>query len=528
MPPLIRVESNILPTRKLLVVFSALAFALLISFIDQNGIGVALPILGQELGASDTIVWAGTSSLIANTVFQVLYGRISDITGRKTVMLASVFLLAVGDLLCGFARTGPQLYAFRGLAGVGNGGIAALAMIIVSDTVTLERRGKYQGILGACVGIGNVIGPFLAAAIVEHWTWRAFFWITCVLAVLSGVFVALLVPPSSAIDYWGVLSSSIGVILLLIPISGGGIDFAWDSPISLSMLVLGSGSVILFLVIEARWAPMPLLPLRFFSNPPVSAILIQNVFVGVVWYSNLYFLPIYFQTARQWSPTVSAALTIPYVVGQAISSVLSGQYISWRGRYGEVIWVGYALATLGSGFYLVFETSTQPWAIILILLVSGVGVGLIFQPTLVAAQAHTTKDDRAVIISARNFTRSVGGAVGLAISTLVFTSKVARGISSLPPKAQAEILAKVLSPPDLSLLSQAQGKAVLEAYVSAGKALYIIWVVLMGVCLFSCILIKDRGLQRPEDQGAQHGAQDGRADLHLTQLTSDEKSQTSS
>lgn len=142
MPPLVQVETNILPTAKLLVVFCGLAYALLVSFIDQNAISVALPALGKDLHAASTISWAGTSSLIANTVFQVLYGRISDIVGRKPVLLVCIGLLTLGDLLCGFAKTGPQLYAFRGIAGVGNGGIAALAMIIVSDTVTLERRGK--------------------------------------------------------------------------------------------------------------------------------------------------------------------------------------------------------------------------------------------------------------------------------------------------------------------------------------------------------------------------------------------------
>lgn len=139
---LVHVETNILPKAKLIVVFCGLAFALLISFIDQNSIGIALPTIGQDLNTATTIAWAGTSSLIANTVFQVLYGRLSDIFGRKVVILTAVGLLALGDLLCSFAKTGPQLYAFRGISGVGNGGIAALAMIVVSDVVTLENRGK--------------------------------------------------------------------------------------------------------------------------------------------------------------------------------------------------------------------------------------------------------------------------------------------------------------------------------------------------------------------------------------------------
>lgn len=139
---LVRIDTNILPKKQLLVTFFGLSFGLLICFIDQNCVGIALPTIGKDLNAATTIAWAGTSSLIANTVFQVLYGRLSDIVGRKVVFLGAVALLALGDLLCGFAKTGPQLYAFRGLAGVGTGGITAMTMMIVSDIVSLEERGK--------------------------------------------------------------------------------------------------------------------------------------------------------------------------------------------------------------------------------------------------------------------------------------------------------------------------------------------------------------------------------------------------
>lgn len=140
--PLVRIDTNILPKSKLVIVFCGLAFALLVCFIDQNSVGVALPTIGKDLNYATTVAWAGTSSLIANTVFQVLYGRLSDILGRKSIFLTAVALLAIGDLLCSFAKTGPQLYAFRGISGVGQGGITALTMMIVSDVVTLEDRGK--------------------------------------------------------------------------------------------------------------------------------------------------------------------------------------------------------------------------------------------------------------------------------------------------------------------------------------------------------------------------------------------------
>lgn len=149
--PELKDQTNLLPRGQLITVFCGLAFALLISFVDQNSIGVALPTIGRDLHALDTISWAGTSALIANTVCQVLYGRLSDIFGRKYVFLTALSLLAIGDLLCGFAKTSTQFYVFRGVAGVGNGGIGALTMMIVSDVVTLEDRGKY--------GVVHTTGP---------------------------------------------------------------------------------------------------------------------------------------------------------------------------------------------------------------------------------------------------------------------------------------------------------------------------------------------------------------------------------
>lgn len=136
-------QTNILPTKRLLIVFAALASSLLITFIDQSCVGNALPTIGKDLNAATTITWAGTSSLISNTAFQPLYGRISDIFGRKPVIIFCLCLLAVGDLLCGFASSGLLLYFFRAISGIANGGIMALAMMIVSDVVTLEQRGKY-------------------------------------------------------------------------------------------------------------------------------------------------------------------------------------------------------------------------------------------------------------------------------------------------------------------------------------------------------------------------------------------------
>lgn len=224
-------QYNLLPRAQLVSCLGILSFCMLISFIDQNGISITQPTIAKDLDASATISWAGTSSLIANTTFQMLYGRLSDIFGRKAVFLGAVALLALADLLCGLSQNPAMFYVFRGVSGIGSGGITNIAMIIVSDVVTLEERGKYQGIFGTMVGLGNLIGPFLAAAFIKRSTWRAFFYMLAPLGAIAGVVSYLFLPnkPPTAtfkesaarIDYGGSFTISLGIILLLIPISGG-------------------------------------------------------------------------------------------------------------------------------------------------------------------------------------------------------------------------------------------------------------------------------------------------------------------
>lgn len=224
-------QSNLLPRRQLVGCLGVMSLAMLTSFIDQNGISTVLPTIADDLDARDTISWAGTASLLANATFQMLYGRLSDIFGRKAVFVAAVLLLAVADLLCGLSTRPAAFYVFRALAGVGGGGISNLCMIIVSDVVSLERRGKYQGINGSMIGLGSVAGPFLAAAFVDRATWSALFYMLAPLGALNGLLAFLYLPsnqPTAAflksvknIDAMGTLTSSTAIIFLLVPISVG-------------------------------------------------------------------------------------------------------------------------------------------------------------------------------------------------------------------------------------------------------------------------------------------------------------------
>lgn len=278
-------QTNILPRGQLMVVFAGLAILLLIAFIDQDGISVTLPTIADDLNAQDSISWAGTASLIANTMFTVLYGRLSDIFGRKIIYLSALGLFSIADLVCGFAQNPAMFYVFRGIAGIGGGGINSMALIIMSDIVTLQERGKYQGFIGAAIGLAILIGPFIAAGFSMNATWRGFFWMLTPLLASSMIPAYFFIPNSTPkgnfrenlkkIDYYGVIASSIAVIFILLPISGGGAYFEWKSPMIISMLTIGACSFVAFIFIEWKVASLPMLPgmafpHRFFSRHSIS------------------------------------------------------------------------------------------------------------------------------------------------------------------------------------------------------------------------------------------------------------------
>lgn len=352
-------QTNLLPRKQLLIVFATMASAFLVAYADQNGIAVALPTMAKDLNAADTIAWAGTSSMIANTLFQVLYGRLSDIFGRKVIYLSAVALLAVGDILCATAVNATMLYIARGLAGVAIGGVNSLTMMIVSDIVSLQDRGRYQGILGSCIGLGNTIGPFMSAGFTQSskTSWRGFFFLIAPLMVCSGIASFFLLPPTPMpkgealqkarlVDWWGLLTGTVAIVFLLIPVSGGGSYFPWNSALVISMLSVAGVAIMAFLLVEWKVSKLPMVPMRIFRTPAVAAILLQNFLFGYVYYSELYYLPIYFQNVRRVSPIVSAALLTSLVISQMIFSVGSGFYISKFSRYGEVIWSGFICWTL--------------------------------------------------------------------------------------------------------------------------------------------------------------------------------------
>ncbi|KAH9226335.1 hypothetical protein K456DRAFT_58812 [Colletotrichum gloeosporioides 23] len=494
-------QSSRLPFGRLMSAYICLAAIYFIQTLDINSVATALQAIARSLGAGNSITWAGTTYLMGQTAFQSLYGRLSDIFGRKPVLLVCIGFLVGGDLLCGFARTPLWLYVCRALSGVGGGGISSLVQITVSDLVSLKDRGKYQGMLSASIGLGASTGPFIAASMlrkgetggVEAWRW--IFWVPPILAAACATTIWLCLPLKpvagswreklAKIDWYGLGAAMAGVLLLLIPLNSGGSIWPWHSEHVITMLILGGFFLIIFAVIEKSVAKIPLIPLRLFGKRSTAVMYVQSALYDCVWQVNLYFLPIYFQEVRGYSPLRSASLTLLLLLIHSAAGVASGPIMSKSARYAPILFIGMGLWTLGSGLKLVFSRTTSISVYVTVLLIEGTGIGFVHQPALMALQALSKPEDRAVATSTRNLMRMLGSVVGMALSTAVQYSVMKSALpADLPESIRSSVTGGTWQPGDVD--SHGWEQAILDAKMRGVHMVFIMLVPLMVLCLGGC------------------------------------------
>ncbi|KAK6453903.1 major facilitator superfamily domain-containing protein [Scheffersomyces xylosifermentans] len=528
---------NILPTRKIIVCLAALSLGLFTSFADQTSITIALPAIAKDLDAQTTINWAGTASLLANCVCQVLFGRLADIFGRKNILLTSLGILAVADLACGFAQTGVQFYIFRAFAGIGCGGTQSLTMVMLSDICTLRQRGKYQGILGAQVGLGNGLGPFIMAAFVEHLSWRRFYNMMppLIVAVMVTIFFFIDNKKNTSqlndvlsrrekfmnIDYLGMLFSTASLTLLLVALSGGGSTYAWNSPLIIAMFIVGGVCLIGFVIIEWKIPKLPMIPLSLFSRTSLSLILSSNFLYGMAYYGFIYYLPYYFQIIRGLDSIHSSILLLPLVLTQSIASMIGGYIISYIGHYKYIVLGGYGIWTLSCGLLFLFNRNTNFGVVCVVLFLMGIGVGWTFQPTMVAAQSQAKKSERAVVIGARNVLRSFGGAIGIAVASLIVSNSLLKEInqqyvdpnSILSHAYLRNLKTHIYSKIDTSSLDPAQVEVIRGMYMRSISHFFYLCLPLIALCFVSTIFVKDTGLHCIDEEPEKKKKKDKEAQM---------------
>ncbi|KDN62544.1 putative major facilitator superfamily transporter [Colletotrichum sublineola] len=515
-------QRNTMSRKRMLLAFSALSVCLFVSFIDQTSVSTAVPAIAGDLDTGTATSWIGTSFLIASTAFQLINGRLSDIFGRKNLLMICLVLMAVGDILCGFAKTKEQLFAFRAIAGIGGGGINSIVMIIVSDITTLENRGKYQGtsptpsfflvvlcgVLGAVLALANGVGPFIGGAVVQQSTWRWVFWMVPIICAPAAITILFCLPLKhqsgnyaekvKKIDYGGIALNMASTLLVLIPLSGGGVSYPWSSPFVIAAVTVGAVLGVLFVLYEWKLARLPIMPLRLFQAPHCSYLYGQTFLMGQAYFGNLFYLPIYFQSVLKFSPLAAGAMILPVIITTSVLSILSGQYMLRLGRYMPCILVGFFLWTLGNGLTILFDRDTGLGELIGILIVVGAGIGLTLQPTLVGMYANSRSEDRAVTTGLRNFIRTIGGAFGLVVSGVILSNTLRRelrGRDFVSDGVIAELTSSTYTLEKKGGFSDEERAVILEAYMRGLHYIFIYYVVCTGLSLALTLGVGNTGLK---------------------------------
>ncbi|KAM0746561.1 MFS general substrate transporter [Meredithblackwellia eburnea MCA 4105] len=493
-------QSSRLAGSKLLVVFFGLQIALFLSFLDSTSVSTALPIIGRDLNASESITWVGTSFLVANTSFQIVTSRLSDIFGRKVVLIGSLALFVIGDLLCGFAQNAIWLYCCRALAGIGGGGINSLSMIIMSDVVSLRDRGKYQGLLGIAISLGSGVGPFMGGLFAQKSTWRWTFWISPPLGVVTIIIIWFLLPLTHVtgdfgtklkqMDWLGTFLSLAMTVCSLVPLAGGGTTFPWNGSVVIALFVVSGVAAVAFITVQAFYAKLPLLPMSMFKNYNIALVLFQTWLVGIVFYGNVFYVPIYAQNVLGMGAIESAAVLLPLVLAQTFTTTLAGLWVKRTAKTKSSLVVGFVWWFAGQAAQLCFKRGTSVGVIVGVLLVQGMGAGATLQSTLVLAQASGPAADRAVVTGARNFARTSGGAIGLAMANTILNNIFIKNLpASVPATLKEQLRKEFVLPSDISVGLR---DSILDAYMVGVRDVFIFFIPVMGVCLAIGLILKVR------------------------------------
>ncbi|GAA0314364.1 MDR family MFS transporter [Streptomyces polychromogenes] len=485
--PVAAAPAPVLDRRRRNVVFGTIMLGVLLAALDQTIVGTALPTIVGDLGGGDHMAWVVTSYLLAETVATVLVGKFGDLFGRKVVFQISAVVFITGSFLCGLAGNMSLLILWRGVQGIGAGGLMVTSMALIADVVPLRERGTYQGAIGAVFGVATVIGPLLGGLFTDHLSWRWAFYVNVPIAVLVVAAAARTIPSVRAggrprIDYPGITLVAVGSSALILATSWGGNEYPWGSGVIIGLLAGGVLALALFCLAETR-AAEPMLPMRLFRNPVFTVCSVLSFVVGFAMLGAMTFLPTYLQYVDGDSATLSGVRTLPLVIGLLIASVFSGNVTSRTGRYRIFPIVG--CAVMGAGLYLLSRMGpgTGAWLESLYMFVLGAGIGLCMQVLTIAVQNTVDYADLGTATSGVTFFRTLGSSFGTAVFGTIYANGLGPALKSAVAEAAratgqdpVRLAAAAQSPQGVHALDPAASAVIVGAYTEALHTVFL-WTV---------------------------------------------------
>ncbi|MFD7366716.1 MDR family MFS transporter [Nocardiopsis alba] len=448
-------ETTSYPSRKVVRrIMVGLVLAMLTSMLTNSIIGTALPTIMGELGGQDRLAWVATAALLTMTASTPVWGKLSDIWGRKLLFQIALGVFIVASLAAGFAQNINWLIAARALQGLGVGGLATLPNIILGDVVSPRERGRYSGLIGMVFGVSTVLGPLVGGFLVDSpLGWRWCFLITVPLAVVAFAVIQFMfrmpfTPRRKApVDWLGaalIFSAASTAIVLL---SLGGTQIPWNSPAAYAM---GIGTVLLTVaaILVERRATEPIIPTRLFRNRTFVLASAGSVTVGMMMFGLIIYMPQYLQMVHGMSPTVSGLMTLPLVGCFLVTSIGSGFAISGSGRWKAYPVVGMVLCVLGFTVLTMAQYDPGLTTVVVGQMLVGLGFGLNMQILLLATQSSLPVEDMASGTASVTFFRNLGGAMGVAAFGAVMVGRLNNALADAMTAARAELEADVAAGTD--------------------------------------------------------------------------------
>lgn len=445
-----------LPHRRKMEILFAILLGLFLSALDQTIVGTALPrIVGELRGSNELYTWVVTIYLLTATITGVFYGKLSDLYGRRPMLLIGVSIFLLGSVLSGLSWSMESLIFFRGLQGVGAGALFPISLAVIADLFTPAERGKYQGLFGAVFGLSSIIGPLLGGWLTDNISWHWIFFVNLPIGLLTLYIIYRYLPTVRGqgshrnLDYLGAVVFTIAVSLLMIGLTNKATsDWSsfWVGGLIAASLVVGA----IFLFIEAR-AAEPIIPLALFRNRGYSVTILATFLAGIGFFGSIIFLPRWFQFVKGVSPTESGLQVLALLAGVILSSVVSGILVSRTGRYRSLAIASLAVMSVGLLLLTGLRAETELPVLWAWMFITGLGIGPTLSVFTIVIQSVVPFEKLGVATGSLTFFRQIGGSVGLALVGTILAQTFGAQLqpqlvaAGVPPQAAGGIAAAALS-----------------------------------------------------------------------------------